>query len=182
MERTSRSGRETCDGMIGISRAVGRLTPFVTAQRGISRTGSWMRRREAMRFISIAILVWGALGACAERKPGLAPALPQRAPKTRPAKKQSPPSAPTMPPPQVGYGQEDHLREEAKDKVEAAERILRQIDKKTLEREQEDTFLTIQSFLVKAKEAFSARDFLMAFTLADKATILGEDLLNALPR
>ena len=182
MERTSRSVRNTSDGMTGMLRAVGPLTPFVTARGGIRRTGSWIRRRKAIRLISIAILVWGAVGACAEKKSGLAPALPQRAPKTRPAKKQSPQSPPTLPPPQVGYGQEDQLREEAKEKVDAAERIVRQIDKKTLEREQEDTFLTIQSFLVKAKEAFSASDFLMAFTLADKATILGEDLLSALPR
>jgi hypothetical protein len=35
---------------------------------------------------------------------------------------------------------------------------------------------------VKAKEAFSVGDFLMAFTLADKAKILGDELLSALLR
>ncbi len=135
-----------------------------------------------MRRISIVILVWGAVAACVEKKPGIAPAPPQRALKARPAKRQPPLSPAALPPPQVGYGQEDQLREEAKGKVEAAERIVRQIDKQQLEQEQQDTLLTIQSFLVKAKEAFSARDFLMAFTLADKAKILGEELLSARPR
>jgi hypothetical protein len=145
----------------------------------MSRTSSWLRNRKAMRLASVVVLVWGAVVACAEKKPTAAPVPPQRPHKVRPAKRQAPPSPPTLPPPQVGYGQEDQLREEAKEKVEAADRIVKQIDTQKLHREQEDTYLTIQSFLVKAKEAFSARDFLMAFTLADKAKILGEELLGA---
>ncbi len=155
---------------------------FVIELRAMLRAWWWMRGREAIRLAAIVILTSGTVVACVEKKPVLAPATRQPPPKARPARQEPPPPPPTLSPPQVGYGREDQLREEAKDRVEAAERIVMQIDRSKVPLEQQDTFLTIQSFLVKAKEAFSVRDFLMAFTLADKAKILGEELLDALPR
>jgi len=46
--------------------------------------------------------------------------------------------------------------------------------------EQQEIFLTIQSFLSKAKEALSIMDFPRAFNLADKAQVLANELFRAL--
>jgi hypothetical protein len=119
---------------------------------------------------------------CAEKKPVVSPAPPRPPTRVKPVRRDPVPLPPSVAPPQVGYGKEEQLRTEAKGRVEAAERIVKQIDKEKVPIEQHDTLLTIQSFLAKAKEAFSVRDFHMAFTLADKAKILGEELLSALPR
>ena len=45
-------------------------------------------------------------------------------------------------------------------------------DGRRLRGDQQESFLTIQSFLAKAREALSARDVQRAFTLADKAYLL----------
>ena len=42
------------------------------------------------------------------------------------------------------------------------------------------SFFTIQSFLVKAKEALSERDVQRAFALADKAYLLANELSRTL--
>jgi hypothetical protein len=49
-----------------------------------------------------------------------------------------------------------------------------------LNKDQKDTFSTIQSFLANAKEAITAQDFLRASNLADKAQVLAEELFRAL--
>lgn len=80
----------------------------------------------------------------------------------------------------MGEKEDNRLKQEAGVKVAGAEQLVRQIDQKKLGKEQQETLLTIQSFLSKAKEALSTEDSLRAFTLADKAFILAQDLLQTL--
>jgi hypothetical protein len=82
--------------------------------------------------------------------------------------------------PQVGRADEDRLKRDFSTRIQKTEEIITQIDQKKLSKEQQDTFSTIQSFLVNAKEALAAQDFLRAFNLADKAQILTEDLFRKL--
>jgi hypothetical protein len=80
--------------------------------------------------------------------------------------------------PQVGQEEEERLRREARARIERAEQVVRQIDQKKLAQEQRENFSTIQSFLSKANEALSMKDFPRAFNLADKARVLAEELLS----
>jgi hypothetical protein len=73
------------------------------------------------------------------------------------------------------------MRRETLTRIDGAERLIHDMDpKKLAEPEQEQNLLTIQSFLSKAKEALSARDVQRAFTLADKALVLADELSRAL--
>jgi hypothetical protein len=114
-----------------------------------------------------------------------APVPPTTAPAPVPptTKEQTPPP-PSPPPavlsPQVGRADEDRLKRESSGRIQKAEEIIKQIDQKKLKKDQQDTFSTIQSFLVNAKEAMTAQDFLRAFNLADKAQILAEELFRAI--
>jgi hypothetical protein len=91
-----------------------------------------------------------------------------------------PPPASVPPPrPQVLSPQledEQRIQRQAQSRIDEAERLVRQIDQKKLAGEQQQNFLTIQSFVTKAKEALSQRDVQRAFTLADKARLLAEEL------
>jgi hypothetical protein len=66
--------------------------------------------------------------------------------------------------------------QEASSRIARAEQMANQVDQKTLTKEQEETYLSIKSFVVKAKKAVQAKDFARASTLADKAIILAEEL------
>jgi hypothetical protein len=61
------------------------------------------------------------------------------------------------------------------DPHQGAGRLVGQIDRNGLVGDRQQDFNTIQSFLAKAK-ALSARDVQRAFTLADKAYLLAEQL------
>jgi hypothetical protein len=74
---------------------------------------------------------------------------------------------------------EQRLQRQAQSRIDDAERLVGQIDQKKLGGEQRENFLTIQSFVAKAKEALSARDVQRAYTLADKARLLAEELSRA---
>jgi len=78
----------------------------------------------------------------------------------------------------VGPDEEQHLKRQAEARVKGAERTVKQIDAKRLAPDQEEVFLTIRSFLSKAKEALAIKDFLRASNLADKAKNLAEELLR----
>ena len=114
--------------------------------------------------------------------PPAAPARPVAPAPTLPLP--SPPPAPSPPPPappqrvlSTGVDDEQRMRREAQTRIDSAERLLQDIDpKKLTEPRQEQDLLTIQSFLSKAKEALSARDVQRAFTLADKALVLADEL------
>ena len=77
---------------------------------------------------------------------------------------------------------EQRMRRDAQNRIEGTERLVRQIDQKKLVGEQQQNLLTIQSFLTKAKEALSARDLQRAFTLADKAYLLADELSRTFSR
>ena len=133
-----------------------------------------------MRALCCAMLLAVVAAGCAEKQ-AIVPPTPAPAPaKPRPVKKQPPPPAPPLLSPQVGQAEADVLRQEAEARVEGTEQLIKQIDQKKLAKEQEETFLTIQSFLSKAKEAISTEDFLKAFNLADKAQVLAQELLRTI--
>ncbi len=72
----------------------------------------------------------------------------------------------------------NRMAQEAGVRIARAEQMANQVDQKKLTLEQEETYLTIKSFLVKAKKAMQVKDFARASTLADKAMILAEELTN----
>ena len=79
-----------------------------------------------------------------------------------------------------GVEDEQRMRREAQKRIDGTERLVRQIEQKKLVGQQQQNFETIQSFLAKAKEALSARDLQRAFTLADKAYLLADELSRTL--
>ena len=90
-----------------------------------------------------------------------------------------PPSTPTPAPvlaPQASAEEENRIKFQAERRIEGTERLVQRIDPARLAREQQENYLTIQSFLSKAREALSARDVQRAFTLADKAYLLADEL------
>jgi len=139
-----------------------------------------------MRSLYSVILLAVMLGSCAEKKATVVPGSPLPSPRSRPVKKEpspvrkEPPPAPTTLSPQVGQEEEDRLKQEAKSRIDGAERLVKQVDQNRLVEEQRGTLLTIQSFLSKAREALSLEDFLRAFNLADKAQILAQELVNTI--
>ena len=153
-----------------------------------------------MRLLCSAILLLTViLAGCAEKKTAVIPDTPPGSPKRHPARKEpssvrkepppvkkEPPPVTKEPPPstvlslEVSQEEEDRLKQEAMSRIDGAERIVKQIDQNRLAEDQRGTFLTLQSFLSKAREALSLEDFLRAFNLADKAQILAQELLNSL--
>jgi hypothetical protein len=81
--------------------------------------------------------------------------------------------------PQVGGEEEVRLSREVRTRLEGAEKAVGQIDHKRLGAPQLETYATIQSFLTKAREAMTVRDYQRALTLADKAQTLATDLSRA---
>ena len=55
---------------------------------------------------------------------------------------------------------------------------MKQIDQRRLVGDQQQNLLTVQSFLVKAREALTEKDVQRALTLADKAYLLAEELVK----
>jgi flagellin-specific chaperone FliS len=100
-----------------------------------------------------------------------------------PAKEGVPPPAPLPPAvlsPQVGQADEDRLKRDSTTHIQKAEDIIKQVSQKKLNKDQQDTLSTVQSFLANAKEAMAAQDFLRASNLATKAQVLAEELFRAL--
>lgn len=120
--------------------------------------------------IVLAIIMVG----CAKSKPEVAPSPPVP-PRPSPVKEE-PPSPPPKLSPQVGRDEENQLKQDAEAKIKGAERIFEQLDKKALAADQQEILSTIRSFLSKAKQALSTKDFVRALNLADKAHFLAEDL------
>ena len=139
-----------------------------------------------MRLLCSAILLLTViLAGCAEKKTAVIPDTPPGLPKRRPVKKEPPPVKKESPPSTVlsleaSQEEEDRLKQEAMSRIDGAERIVKQIDQNSLAEDQRGTFLTLQSFLSKAREALSLEDFLRAFNLADKAQIVAQEPLNSL--
>ncbi len=106
--------------------------------------------------------------------PTPAPAIPAPARPAPPAppRKETPPVLA----PQVSGEEESRLSREATTRIQATEKAVGQLDPKRLNQAQQETLATIQDFLAKAREAMTARDMQRAFTLADKALALANDL------
>jgi hypothetical protein len=81
--------------------------------------------------------------------------------------------------PQASAEEEQRIKSQAERRIEGTERLVQRIDPSRLAREQQENYLTIQSFLAKAREALSTRDVQRAFTLADKAYLLADELSKA---
>ena len=85
-----------------------------------------------------------------------------------------------MPPPvlspQIGPDEADKLRQEASRRLERTEQLLDRIADKRLTRDQHETLETIQNFLVNARDALTAQDYLKAANLAEKAHVLAQEL------
>ncbi|HWN14299.1 MAG TPA: hypothetical protein VNU02_10575 [Candidatus Dormibacteraeota bacterium] len=137
--------------------------------------------------------VVAARPAPAAREPAPGPAKPAPA---APAPPPAPPApaAPLPPPPrtaaiprepslpapvltpQASAEDEQRIKSQAERRIEGTEKLVQKIDPSRLVREQRENYLTIQSFLAKAREALSTRDVQRAFTLADKAYLLADEL------
>lgn len=135
----------------------------------------------SMPAVVLFILVAGSLTACAGLKAFFVPPPPA------PARKEaSPPAAPKekAPPavlsPQVGAQDAERLKREPGARIEETEQLLQQIDQERLTKNQQDTYTTIQSFLVSARQALVAQDYLRASNLADKAHALAEEMSGRL--
>ena len=94
-----------------------------------------------------------------------------------------PPPAPADAPPPVlspvlSAVDEQRLRADAQQRIDGAQLRLRQIDPAKLASSQQDSLQTVQSFLDKAREALQTQDVQRAFTLADKAYLLADELVR----
>jgi hypothetical protein len=78
--------------------------------------------------------------------------------------------------PVLSAADEQRLRADTQQRLDGAELRLRQIDPSKLASAQQDSLLTVQSFIDKAREALQAKDIQRAFTLADKAYALADEL------
>jgi hypothetical protein len=97
-----------------------------------------------------------------------------------PAPPPPPPRAIPDPPPVLSpvlsAVDEQKLRSDTQHRIDGAAQRLRQIDTAKLASGEQDSLQTVQSFLEKAREALQAQDFQRAFTLADKAYLLADEL------
>lgn len=111
----------------------------------------------------------------------VAPSPPRAAPPRPGTPAPAPPPAPVEAPPPVlspvlSAVDEQKLRAEAQQRIDGAEQRVRQIDQAKLASSQQDSLRTVQSFLDKAREALQTQDVQRAFTLADKAYLLADEL------
>jgi hypothetical protein len=90
-----------------------------------------------------------------------------------------PPAPPPVLAPAVHPEEERRLEREARTRIDGAERLLQGLDGRRLGTEQMQSLETVQSFVSKAREALGARDVQRAFTLADKAFLLADELARA---
>ena len=93
------------------------------------------------------------------------------------------PAVPPAAPPrvlgqQVSSEDEKRIQGDAQRRIDRTERLVKQIDQRRLIGDQHQNLLTVQSFLVKAREALSEKDVQRALTLADKAFLLAEELVK----
>jgi hypothetical protein len=95
-----------------------------------------------------------------------------------PAPSPTPPKQPAVL--STAVDDDQRVRREAQNRIEGAERLVQGIDRTKLAEQQEQNVQTIESFLSKAKEALAMRDLQRAYTLADKAFVLADELSRTL--
>lgn len=132
---------------------------------------------------TLAGLLLLALAGCSRIEaifnPPPAPPAVQPAPSSVPSTPASRPS-PAPPPvvtPGMSAAEERRLSEDAERRVGEAERLLRQLETRSLKADERETFATAQKFLEEAHKALTAREYHRAANLATKARALGDDLL-----
>lgn len=108
--------------------------------------------------------------------PVLGPPRPAPPPLASPAPPPGPADAPPVLSPVLSAVDEQRLRAEAQQRIDGTEQRLRQVDQTKLASGQQDSLQTVQSFLDKAREALQTQDVQRAFTLADKAYVLADEL------
>ena len=109
------------------------------------------------------------------RRPS-APRPPAATPAPPPPPARVIPDPPPVLSPVLSAVDEQKLRADTQRRIEGAAQRLRQIDTAKLASSDQDSLQTVQSFLDKAREALQAQDFQRAFTLADKAYLLADEL------
>jgi outer membrane biosynthesis protein TonB len=107
------------------------------------------------------------------------PAPPPPAPAPPPPRSAAIPREPPVLAPQASAEEEQRLKAQAERRIEGTEKLVQRIDPARLPREQQENYRTVQSFLVKAREALSTRDVQRALTLADKAYFLADEMSKA---
>jgi hypothetical protein len=108
-------------------------------------------------------------------RPAPPPPVPLPAPPPPAAVPPAPAPAPVLAP-AVRPEEERRLERETRNRIDGAERLMRGLDGRRLDTEQMASLETVQSFVAKAREALGARDVQRAFTLADKAFLLVDEL------
>ena len=113
--------------------------------------------------------------------PAMTPSVPSSP--AAPSPPTAGPAVPPAPPPrilgqQVSSEDERRIQGDAQRRIDRTERLVKQIDQRRLIGDQQQNLLTVQSFLVKAREALSEKDVQRALTLADKAFLLAEELVK----
>jgi len=174
-ERLSRETRTRLDATEGLLRPLdGKALPpeqtetYATVQGVLAKAKDALQRRDlqgAAALAEKAHLLAGELAAallacCAELPAAVAP-----------------PVAPVLSP-DVSPEAAERLSRETRARLDATEGLLRPLDGKALPPEQAETYSTIQSFLAKAREALERQDLQRAATLADKANILAQELVQ----
>ena len=109
------------------------------------------------------------------RRP-VAPRPPAATPAPAPPPARVIPDPPPVLSPVLSAVDEQKLRADTQQRIEGTSQRLRQIDPAKLPSGEQDSLQTVQSFLEKAREALQAQDFQRAFTLADKAYLLADEL------
>ena len=104
------------------------------------------------------------------------PAAVTPAPAPQPPPVRVIPDPPPVLSPVLSVVDEQRLRADTQQRIEGAAQRLRHIDTAKLASGDQDSLQTVQSFLEKAREALQAQDFQRAFTLADKAYLLADEL------
>jgi hypothetical protein len=105
-----------------------------------------------------------------------APRPPATAVPTPPPPRATPEPAPPVLSPVLSAVDEQKLRADTQQRIDRTAQRLRQIDPSKLASADQDSLQTVQSFLDKAREALQAQDIQRAFTLADKAYLLADEL------
>ena len=133
------------------------------------------------RLAVVTLYLLAVFTGCARLQAIGRPAAPVPAPSPpAPAKPASPKPAPPPPviAPLLSQPEEERLRRDATMRIDNAEKIVKQIADRRLGAGQQETLSTIQSFLVKARQALATQELQQAFTLADKADALAQELMR----
>ena len=93
-----------------------------------------------------------------------------------------PPEKPAILVPELPPQDNDQAIVTYKSKIEETRHLLRTVNESRLTKEQKDTFISVQSFLDKAQEAFSQDDMSMALNLAEKAHTLTKEIVHSSPK